>query len=91
MNLEVDEESNLDLLYIQTSKMQEMFQNFPTIIFMDNTYNVNIEGYILNAILVEDENGNGKPVAYSYMRRESKETLMRIKEIFGKHNDISKI
>ena len=92
VNLEVDEKSNLDLLpvYKQTSKMQEMFQNFPTIIFMDNTYNVNIEGYILNAILVEDENGNGKPVAYSYMRRESKETLRRIIEIF-EYNDISKI
>ena len=33
------------------------------------------EGYILNAILVEDQDGSGKPVAYSFMRRETKESL----------------
>ena len=55
-----------------------MFERFPSMIFMDNTYNINMEGYILNVILVDDENGNGKPVAYTYTRRETKENLTRI-------------
>ena len=89
--IEVDEDKNLDLLFIQTSEMKEMFEKSPNMIFMDNTYNVNIEGYPLNVILVDDENGNGKPVAYTYMRRETKENLTRVMEIFGEYNDISKI
>ena len=89
--IEVDENQDLDLLFIQTSEMKEMFEKSPNMIFMDNTYNVNMEGYSLNVILVDDENGNGKPVAYTYMRRETKENLTRIMEIFAEYNDISKI
>ena len=89
--LEIDEDRNLELLFIQTSEMKSMFERFPSMIFMDNTYNKNVEGYTLNVILVDDENGNGKPVAYTYTRRQTKENLTRIMEIFGDYNDVSKI
>ena len=71
--------------------MKTMFQKSPNMIFMDNTYKVNLEGYTLNVILVDDENGNGKPVAYTFLRRETKENLTRVMEIFGEYNDLTKI
>ena len=89
--VEIDVDSNLDLLFIQTSEMKTMFQKSPNMIFMDNTYKVNLEGYTLNVILVDDENGNGKPVAYTFLRRETKENLTRVMEIFGEYNDLTKI
>ena len=71
--------------------MKQMFAKFPGIIFMDNTYNICSEGYILNAILVEDQDGSGKPVAYCFMRRETKETLEKIIDVFCENNDTSRI
>ena len=70
--------------------MKQMFAKFPGIIFMDNTYNVCSKGYILNAILVEDQDSSGKPVAYSFIRRETKECLEKIIDIFCEQNDTSK-
>lgn len=89
--LEIYEDRNLELLFIQTSDMKSMFERFPSMIFMDNTCNINVEGYTLNVILVDDEDGSGKPVACTYSRRETKEKLTRIMEIFGDYNDVSKI
>ena len=76
--LQTDENNDFDFLFFQTSEMKKMFAKFPEMIFIDNTYNVCSEGYILNAILVGDQDGSGKPVAYCYMKRETKETLEKI-------------
>ena len=89
--LQSDENNDFDILYFQTSEMKQMFAKFPGIIFMDNTYNVCSEGFNLNAILVEDQDGSGKPVAYCFMRRETKESLERIIDIFCEQNDTSKV
>ena len=88
--LQSDENNYFDIIYFQTSETKQMFAKFPGIIFMDNTYNVCSEGYILNAILVEDQDSSGKPVAYSFMRRETKECLEKIIDIFCEQNDTSK-
>ena len=72
-------------------EMKQMFAKFPGIIFMDNTYIVRPEGYILIAILVEDQDGSGKPVAYRFMRRETKESLEKKYSIFCEQNDTSKV
>ena len=58
---------------------------------MDNTFNVCSKGYILNAILDKDQDGSGKPVAYSFIRRETKESLEKIIDIFCEQNDTSKV
>ena len=68
-----------------------MFAKFPGIVFTDNTDNVCSEGYILNTILVEDQDGSRKPVAYSFMRRKTKESLEKIIDIFCEQNDTSKV
>ena len=56
---------------------------------MDTTYNVNIEGYPLFAILAEEGDGRGKPVAYCYFRSESKEHINKVLEKFCEHNDVT--
>ena len=89
--LQTDSNNDFDFLFFQTSEMKKMFAKFPEMFFIDNTYNVCSEGYILNAILVEDQDGSGKPVAYCYMKRETKETLEKIIDVFCEHNDTSQI
>lgn len=89
--LQSDENNDFDLLFFQTSEMKQMFAKFPGMIFIDNTYNVCSEGYILNSILAEDSDGSGKPVAYCFMRRETKETVEKVIDMFCEHNDTSKV
>ena len=79
-----------DLVYIQTSEMREQYQKYPEILFVDTTYNVNIEAYPLLAMMVEDGDGRGKPVAYCFQRSETKENLEKILDYFCKTNDTSK-
>ena len=89
--MQSDENNDFDILFFHTSEKKQMFAKFPGIILMDNTYNVCSEGDILKAILVEDQNGSGKPVAYSFRRRETKESLEKIIDIFCDQNDTSKV
>ena len=70
--------------------MKEQFQKYPEILFMDTTYNVNIEGYPLFAIMAEDGDGRGKPVAYCFVSSETKENLEKVLEYFCNFNDTSR-
>ena len=53
----VDEEHMLQLCYIQTSHMINLFEKFPEIVFIDGTYNVNSHGMPLYCIMIEDGYG----------------------------------
>ena len=89
--VDVDASDNVELVYIQTSEMKEQFQKYPEILFMDTTYNVNLEGYPLFAILGEDGDGKGKPVAYCYLKSENKENLQKVLGYFSLHNDVKDV
>ena len=57
--VEVDDSKNVDLVYIQTGEMREQYNKYPEILFVDTTYNVNIEAYPLLTMMVEDGDGRG--------------------------------
>ena len=87
--VDVDESDHVDLIYIQTAEMIEQYKKYPEIMFMDTTYNVNLEGYPLFAIMVEDGDGRGKPVAYCFIRSETKENIEQCLTHFCNFNDVS--
>ena len=66
--VEVDDSKDVDLVYIQTGEMREQYKKYPEILFVDTTYNVNIEAYPLLTMMVEDGDWRGKPVAYCFQR-----------------------
>ena len=88
--VEVDDSKNVDLVYIQTGEMREQYNKYPEILFVDTTYNVNIEAYPLLTMMVEDGDGRGKPVAYCFQRSETKVNLEKILDYFCRTNDTSK-
>ena len=88
--VEVDDSKNVDLVYIQTGEMREQHNKYPEILFVDTTYNVNIEAYPLLTMMVEDGDGRGKPVAYCIQRSEAKVNLEKILDYFCRTNDTSK-
>ena len=80
----------VELIYNQMGEMKEQYQKYPEILFMDTTYNVNIEGYPLFAIMAEDGDGRGKPVAYCFLRSETKDNLEKVLNYFCNFNDTSR-
>ena len=87
---DVNDSKTVELIYIQTGEMKEHYNKYPEILFLDTTYNVNIEGYPLFAIMAEDGDGRGRPVAYCFVRSETKENLEKVLDYFCEFNDTSK-
>ena len=81
---------NVDLVYFETGEMREQYNKYPEILFVDTTYNVNIEAYPLLTMMVEDGDGRGKPVAYCFQRSETKVNLEKNLDYFCRTNDTSK-
>ena len=75
-------------VYIQTGEIREQFHKNPETLFVDTTYNVNIDEYPLLRMMFEDGDGRGKPVAYCFQRSETKENLDFF-DYFCRTNDTS--
>ena len=65
--VDTDDINDVKFIYIQTGEMKEHFRKYPDILFMDTTYNVNMERYPLFTIMAEEADGKGKPVAYCFL------------------------
>ena len=68
-------DNQLEMIYIQTSEMKVTFHNFPTAIFVDSAYKINVQNFSLLALIVEDEHGFGKPVCLALLKNERPELL----------------
>lgn len=71
----MNESNELECLFVQTDYMREWYQNYGHLLHIDATYCVMVENFLLFHSLVQNENLNGVPVAYCFMRSENKENL----------------
>ena len=69
--LETDENGELQMIYVQTPKMKEIFSKFPSVCMMDTTYKHNNVNFCLASIMVVDGDGNGEIVAHAWLSRDS--------------------
>ena len=60
VSLIFDEDDELELLYIQTSRMKETARNFPEVLLMDSTYHCNNRKMQLSTVMAMDGNGAGQ-------------------------------
>ncbi|XP_055355045.1 zinc finger SWIM domain-containing protein 1-like [Paramacrobiotus metropolitanus] len=70
-----DETNALRIVFLQTTVMKQTFTRNPEVIFLDSTYRINMEHYTLYAMVVQDENGFGQPVAIGFVDNERADTL----------------
>ena len=75
VSLIINEDDELELLYIQTSRMKQTARNFPGVLLMDSTYRCNNRKVPLSTMMAMDGNGDGQVVAYALLRNERQETL----------------
>lgn len=79
--LAVDGSDQLAGVYFQYHKMQSVLEQFGHMIFVDVTYNVNVEKYNLLTFLVADGENKGHPVGYAYIQNESQPILSLYKTL----------
>ena len=68
---DTDKQEKIDLVYLQTSGMQEMMRVNPEILFMDTTYGVNNLNMHLTTLLVEDTDAHCQVVAFCVVKQET--------------------
>ncbi|CAF1023307.1 unnamed protein product [Brachionus calyciflorus] len=83
-------ETILDCIFIQLNSMKQWYKNYPEIIHIDTTFNLNLEKFDLLTMLAQDSNLKGVPIAYCFIRSETNENLNWIYSTFSKYNDIIK-
>ena len=82
----VDDDEELELLYIQSGRMKKVHFTYPVVLIMDSTYQVNNRELPLSSILVMDGNGEGRVVAHAILKNEWQETLRHFLVQFKEQN-----
>jgi hypothetical protein len=65
----------LQSLFIQLDFQLEWLQLYGQLFHIDGTFKVNCENYLLYVVMVQNSNGEGRPVAYCWMKAETMENL----------------
>lgn len=86
IHYETNEQDVLQFLFIQTTEMQETLEKYPDILFVDGTYKVNIENYVLYTVMVQDGHERGRAVCYAFLRHETDEIVRAALEKFIHYN-----
>ena len=82
IQLKVNDENQLQCIFIQTSKMKDCYTKHPEIIHIDATFKINIENYLLFIFLSQNGNLNGVPICYCLMNTDTDTNLKFMYECF---------
>ena len=81
-----DNETTIELIYIQSHFQRQCFEKFPELVMLDGTYKINNIGMSLYDILVEDGCGDSRVIAYCFVAQETKISIVNFIQIFKKYN-----
>ena len=76
-----DNETTIELIYIQSHLQRQCFDKFPELIMLDGTYKINNIGMSLYDILVEDGCGDSHVIAYCFVAQETKISIVNFIQI----------
>jgi len=81
-----DANGELSVLFWQSPFMKQIYNSYPSMLFMDGTYKINNRNMPLYSVLVVDGEGKGQVVAYAIVRDETVGTLSTVLQVFKDHN-----
>jgi len=85
----VNDDSELRMLFWQTSSMHDLFAQFPEVLFVDGTYCVNSVRMPLYCLSVQDGYGNGRICGYALVADETFQSIYTLLELFKDKNSAS--
>jgi hypothetical protein len=83
----INDKDELECLFVQTDYMEEWYNKYGYLMNIDGTYCVMVENFLLFHTVCQNENLNGVPVAYCFMKNETKENLEFFYENLNRKND----
>ncbi|CAF1606765.1 unnamed protein product [Rotaria magnacalcarata] len=90
IQIKLNEDGNLECLYIQTMQMKAWLEKYPNILHLDSTIKVNIENYQLYICMAQNANLKGVPVSYCLMNSGNKDNLEFFYAAMRDLNDLQK-
>ncbi len=70
-------------IYIQLDKQRKMYKTYGNVIELDGTYRITNAGFSLYHLLVEDNNGDGQPVAKFFIKEETTDAISACLQVFS--------
>lgn len=70
-----EKKKEIEFIFFQTASMRKVLNQYPEVIGMDTTYKTNKNNMHLVVMKCIDNHGNGRTVGYSFLARETKDTL----------------
>ncbi|KZS05694.1 Uncharacterized protein APZ42_031049 [Daphnia magna] len=76
-------------IFVQLEKQRQLYKTYGNVIELDGTYKTTRAGFSLYHLLIEDNNGDGQPVAMFFVKEETTDSISTCLEVFSENNDIS--
>ncbi|KZS03097.1 Uncharacterized protein APZ42_034260 [Daphnia magna] len=76
-------------IFVQLEKQRQLYKTYGNVIELDGTYKTTKAGFSLYHLLIEDNNGDGQPVAMFLVKEETTDSISTCLEVFSENNDIS--
>ncbi len=77
VRIAMNDNNELGVLFFATKEMTQNFVRFSEVLFMDGTYRINVQHYVLIVFLVQDSHGFGQPAGLCFVRREDDESVTK--------------
>ena len=82
----VDDENKLHVIFYQDVQMQKMFAAFPEVLFVDAMYKLNKLRMPVYVLIVENDNGHSKIVAFWLATSEDRMSIKQMADLVVSHN-----
>jgi fructosamine-3-kinase len=72
-------------------QQRKIYEKYGTVIELDGTYKTKNAGFTLYHLLIHDNNGDGPPVAFLFVNKETTDTISKCLQIFTEVNKFTKL
>lgn len=70
-------------IFVQLEKQRQLYKTYGNVIELDGTYKTTKAGFSLYHLLIEDNNGDGQPVAMFLVKEETTDSISTCLEVFS--------
>lgn len=70
-------------IFVQLEKQRQLYKTYGNVIELDGTYKTTRAGFSLYHLLIEDNNGDGQPVAMFFVKEETTDSISTCLEVFS--------
>ncbi|KZR98168.1 Uncharacterized protein APZ42_006540, partial [Daphnia magna] len=84
-----DGDGEVAAIFVQLERQQKLYKKYGKVLELDGTNETTRAGVALYHILIEDNNGDGQPVAKFFIKEKTIEAIAECLWVFSENNDVS--